>query len=1015
MLPKLFFTISTLISSFTFTYSHTQCLHHQKTLLLQFKNDLIFDSSFSTKLVQWNQTDDCCSWHGVACDAAGNVVSLHLDDEAISGGIGDSSTLFRLAHLQKLNLAYNNFNSTPIPRAIHNLTYLTHFNLSNAGFGGQVPAEISSLRRLASLDLSNDYWDIDEPLRLEHPNMEMLLQNMTSITELYLDGVFLSSHERRKWSHIVSSSLPNLTGLSLVWCSLSGPLAKSFSRLHSLSVLRLDSNNLSAVAADMFINFSSLTTLSLFNSGLKGSFPSKIFQIPSLQYLDLSGNEMLSGSIPPFPQTGSLKSLLLRATNFSGSLPNSIGNLRDLSEINLGGCKFTGSLPSSFANLTELMYVNLSYNFFTGSLSSALFGGLLKLVRLDLLANSFSGNLPHSLFSLPLLEELYLSQNQFIGLVEEFSIVNGSNIAILDLSSNRLEGPIPDSLFQLQSLESLLLFGNLLNGSFQLDMIQKLSSLTLLDLSDNNLSVLIGNISSSSYGFPQLNELRLASCNVYDFPEFIKHSDDLSTLDLSNNRIGGEIPSWIWGTQLQFLLLSFNLLTHLQKPYHIPASLQLLDLNSNKLRGELQFLIPQNTENIISNLQYLLLASNNLSGSIPTSLCSATKLSVLDLSANKLSGSIPPCLVENVGVVLDLRKNNISGRIPDKFPLGCSLQYLDLNSNALQGKIPKSLERCKLLEFMNVANNLINDTFPCILSLRVLVLHSNRFHGEVRCHKSWPDLQIVDVSSNNFSGSLESINLSSWRGMVLDSVRYNRLTSKVLKVSSFYKGGVRLIMKGQAVELVKIWPDFTAVDFSCNNFQGQIPNAIGDLRSLRLLNFSHNALSGSIPKSFDQIRNLESLDLSENQLTGEIPTELAGLTFLSVLNLSYNKLVGEIPNGRQFQTFSADSFKGNPGLCGFNLNITCSDSDGSDHLSPQVDENGEEKSTEIEWEYVCAALGYVVGLGIIVWLLLFSRSFREKYFGKVEEVFEDICDARDKRRRRRRQARRVVRNQVRRH
>ncbi|KAG6404575.1 hypothetical protein SASPL_136825 [Salvia splendens] len=159
MLLKLFFLISTLTSSFISTThsSHTKCLQHEKALLLQLKKELIFDSSFSTKLVQWNQTDDCCSWHGVGCDTAGNVVSLQLENEAISDGVGDSSSLLRLKHLQKLNLAYKNFNSPPIPRGIHNLNYLTHLNLSNAGFGGQVPAEITSLRRLISLDISNDY------------------------------------------------------------------------------------------------------------------------------------------------------------------------------------------------------------------------------------------------------------------------------------------------------------------------------------------------------------------------------------------------------------------------------------------------------------------------------------------------------------------------------------------------------------------------------------------------------------------------------------------------------------------------------------------------------------------------------------------------------------------------------------------------------------------------------------------------------------------------------------------
>ncbi|XP_057789385.1 receptor-like protein 7 [Salvia miltiorrhiza] len=900
MLPKLFFIIiSTLISSFTFTNSYTQCLHHQKTLLLQLKDELDFYSSLSTKLVRWNESDECCKWHGVECDVAGYVVSLQLDNESISGGIADSSSLFKLMHLQKLNLAYNSFNNTPIPKGIHNLTYLTHLNLSSAEFGGQVPAEISSLRRLVSLDISYGF--------TISVKLEMLVSNLTGLRELYLDYANVNSaHERRKWSPIIASYLPNLTALSLSGCWLSGPLAKSFWQLHSLSILRLDFNeDLEIELPDLFANFPSLTTLSLSDCSLKGSIPPTFANLTNLIRVDLSGN------------------------SFSGNIPHSL-----------------------FANLTKLIRLDLSSNFFTGSLSSMLFEGLSNLSYLDLKSNSFSGNIPHSIFALPSLLQLYLRNNQF-------------------------------------------------NGTLQLDKCQNLANLIFLDLSENRLSVDVGNLNSTSYGSLQLKELRLASCNLSHFPNFIKHSDDLRTLDLSYNRIGGEIPSWIWGTQLQYLNLSFNLLTHLQKPYHIPASLEELYLYSNQLKGELHLPIPP-----ASQLMYLYLANNSLSGSIPTSLCSATQLYFLDLSANELSGGIPPCLLERNISDLDLSRNNISGSIPDNFPMDCQLGYLDLNNNTLEGKIPRSLERCEWLRFMNVGNNNINDSFPCMLSstLSFLVLHSNRFYGEVRCHnRSWDDLQILDISSNQFSGNLESINFTSWKTMMLQG--FTRLWTEL---------SITLIMKGTNSEYHTIWSEFGIIDFSCNNFGGEIPNAIGDLTSLHQLNLSHNALNGSIPNSFGQLRKLESLDLSVNRLIGPIPVELAVLTFLQVLNLSYNKLVGEIPNGRQLQTFSADSFKGNAGLCGFNLNISCSDSDDSDHLSPQEDENGEEKS-EIEWEYVSSALGYVVGLGSIAWTLLCRRSFRERYFQKIEEIVDKIFYERARKRRHERRRKRLeMRKEIRR-
>ncbi|KAL0389166.1 UNVERIFIED_CONTAM: hypothetical protein Scaly_0273700 [Sesamum calycinum] len=128
-----------------------------------------------------------------------------------------------------------------------------------------------------------------------------------------------------------------------------------------------------------------------------------------------------------------------------------------------------------------------------------------------------------------------------------------------------------------------------------------------------------------------------------------------------------------------------------------------------------------------------------------------------------------------------------------------------------------------------------------------------------------------------------------------------------------------------------------------------------------------------------------SVDFSKNQLIGEIPKELTCLTFLQTLNLSNNQLIRLIPSGPQFQTFSADSFQGNTGLCGFPLNISCRDTGENDNVPPP---NPYRKDKAINWDYVSIAVGYVVGLGSILWLLFFYRSFRHKLNDHTEQVFE---------------------------
>ena len=70
--------------------------------------------------------------------------------------------------------------------------------------------------------------------------------------------------------------------------------------------------------------------------------------------------------------------------------------------------------------------------------------------------------------------------------------------------------------------------------------------------------------------------------------------------------------------------------------------------------------------------------------------------------------------------------------------------------------------------------------------------------------------------------------------------------------------------KGTLVSFRKIPANFVIIDLSGNKFEGEIPNAIGELQALNGLNLSHNRLSGPIPQSMGNLIKLESLDLSSN-------------------------------------------------------------------------------------------------------------------------------------------------------
>ncbi|KAI8557068.1 hypothetical protein RHMOL_Rhmol05G0305700 [Rhododendron molle] len=1033
--------ITLTILCFIITPVHSQCLEDQKSLLLQLKNGLQFDPDSSAKLVNWNQSNDCCQWNGVTCDHFGRVIGLDLSTESISGGLNDSSSLFELKFLQELNLAYNSFNSAQFPSSFGILTNLRHLNLSDTNFFGQIPMEFSLLTRLVKLDLSKDLYFAGIPrIQIENPNLVTLFRNLSGLTELYLDGVNISANGH-EWGQAISSSLPNLRVLSLRGCLLSGPIDSSLQNLQYLSEINLAQNNFSSPVPDFLANFPNLTVLILSGSELHGTFPNNIFQrVQTLETLDLSGNALLNGSLPDFPEKGSLRNLDLSLTNFSGNLPESIGNLTELRRIEIYGCYFSGPIPSSLANLGQLVHLHFSTNNFSGSMPSFqgsknltfidlsnnaltgpvpsnVFEGLSNLVSLSLMNNSFNGSIPSSLFSLPSMQQIWLSRNQFIEVSEFLPNISLSTLDTLDLSDNKLQGHIPSYFFDFQSLNYLSLSFNNFSGSIQLESVHRLQNLKKLDLSYNSLSVNASISDSSLSSFPQLEYLGLASCKLQKFPPLMNQS--LSFLDLSDNQISGVIPNWIWNMgngSLINLNLSCNLLVGLQQGYVIPP-LQTLVLRSNQLCGEIpippdstRFVdysrnnfsssIPTEIGNGIANARFFSLSHNKLSGPIPPSICNGSNLDVLNLSNNRFSGTIPQCLIAT-GVatirVLNLQNNNLTGNITGTFPKRCALRTLDLSENLLEGHVPKSLANCANAEVLNLGTNNIYGTFPCFLanlsSLRILVLRSNKFHGNISCrgihNNIWPELQIIDLALNNFSGILPPKFFLQRKAMMEGGSAKpdrNQLRFEVAFLNVYYADSVTVTIKGLEQELVKILTIYTAIDFSNNNFKGEIPYIVGDLKSLYVLNLSHNSFTGSIPSSVGNLTQLGSLDLSWNKLGGSIPVTLARLTFLAFLNLSYNQLVGMIPTGPQLQLFPNTSYEGNKELRGPPLTVYEAE------LAPPT-LNGTQSYTEddeINWVYIIATLGYTAGFGVVIGPLLYSKRWRQCYYKPLDRVIVKI-------------------------
>ncbi|XP_057796940.1 receptor like protein 27-like [Salvia miltiorrhiza] len=275
--------------------------------------------------------------------------------------------------------------------------------------------------------------------------------------------------------------------------------------------------------------------------------------------------------------------------------------------------------------------------------------------------------------------------------------------------------------------------------------------------------------------------------------------------------------------------------------------------------------------------------------------------------------------------------------------------------------------------------------------LRVLVLKSNKFDGNMslpsRSNLPIPKLQVLDISDNEFVGSLPQTYFKNFRAMMDVKENQTNLTPSDDDDRYFlFFLEMRITLKGLDQLLRRLLKTFTTIDLSSNNFSGSIPDSIGNLNSLRYLNLSHNNLTGHIPASLGNISVLESLDLSSNKLDGRIPSELTRLTFLAKLNLSMNDLVGQIPQSTQFSTFENDSYVGNLRLCGFPLTRKCNEENGQ-RMQPEEEDEEEEYGFIDGFGWKSVVMGYgsgiIVGIGIGCWIIRFGRPrwLVEFFFG----------------------------------
>ncbi|XP_062103540.1 receptor-like protein 7 [Humulus lupulus] len=480
------------------------CHDDESKALLQFKESLIINKSVSEdplaypKVSSWNIESDCCSWEGVECDEnTGNVIALNLNSSFLYGSINSTSTLFHFPYLERLNLADNHFNYSPIPSELGRFSKLTHLNLSSSFFTGQIPSEMSELTNLSSLDLS--FLNMSSKV----PDF---FANFSSLTYLHLRNCGVYGEFPEKIFH-----LPKLMFLApLHNQNLSGQIPE-FQSGSPLKTLWFSRTSFSGNIPTSIGNLVSLEFLSVTKTKLSGILPSSISKLTNLTYLDLSYNQF-SGDFPSFLQNlTKLKTIWLGGNQLTGQIPSWIGNLTSLNVLSFAKNKFYGPLPSSLSRLKNLRTLNLFENDLNGTVDFSLFLNMTYLAELRLDDNKLTVTTTET-EGTNATDDVFRNKFEILGLnmcnLSHFPnfLRYQDKLRYLDLGGNNIHGSIPKWIWN-SSVETMAYLA--LNDNF----------LTSLELEDNT---------SQSEEFPLF-------CNL----------KSLQLLDLSNNLFSGiTLPKW---------------------------------------------------------------------------------------------------------------------------------------------------------------------------------------------------------------------------------------------------------------------------------------------------------------------------------------------------------------------------------------------------------------------------------------------------------------------------------------
>ncbi|EOY13463.1 Leucine-rich repeat transmembrane protein kinase, putative [Theobroma cacao] len=182
--------------------------------------------------------------------------------------------------------------------------------------------------------------------------------------------------------------------------------------------------------------------------------------------------------------------------------------------------------------------------------------------------------------------------------------------------------------------------------------------------------------------------------------------------------------------------------------------------------------------------------------------------------------------------------------------------YRQLGSNNFSGELPTTFARLTTMKDFRIADSNFTGKIPDFI------------------FKNWTKLEKLFIQASGLSGPIPDIALQNLTDLRISDLNGGEATFPQLDLPKL----TRLILR------------------SCNLI-GQLPDSIGALTKVKILDLSFNRLSGDIPPALSALTDLDNLFLNGNMFTGPVPPWI--LETKQEMDLSYNNFSLTVPDCQQ--------------------------------------------------------------------------------------------------------------------